>query len=245
MKKFYLILWMFPLIYACEKADVAVENPTSNLSITFDHTVDNDSLILDDTYYQNAAGNQYRVTTLKYFVSGLTLYKNGEEIWRTEAKPISIDAHYREFCYAEYKSVPVGSYDSLSIALGVVPEFNYDGAFELSYNDYNMYWPTSMGGGYHFLKFEGHWQDGEQFGVFAFHIGGNANLITLGFGLPLQVSSNQTLPLGMTMNTNEWFNNPYLYDLTVEEGYTMGDPVLMNRLKENGSNAFTMKLLEP
>jgi len=241
MHKLLILIFALAIFSSCKKEEAKPENPTGTVSINFNHYAGNDSLVMDNKYYENAAGNQYRVSFLKYFVSGLALYKNGTRIWHTQAPPISINAKYTEYCIAEFQKVSVGEYDSLSIAFGIVPEYNYHGSFEMDYNDYNMYWPENMGGGYHFMKFEGHWKDGADFGTFAFHIGANENLISLGFKIPVSIALQQTTSFIITMNTNEWFENPYLYDLTQEDGYTMGDPVQMNNLVQNGQRAFTLR----
>lgn len=242
MRKIFTLILVGFLMSSCDKQEAEKEEPTGTVSIAFSHFAGADSLIMDEVYYTNAAGNQYRVSFLKYFVSGLTLYNKGSKLWQTKAPPISINAKYKEYQNADFEQVPIGSYDSLSIAFGIVPAYNYHGSFEMSYNDYNMYWPTNLGGGYHFMKFEGHWRDGNDHGMFAFHIGANENLITLGFDLPVKVNDATPTHIIMTMNTNEWFENPYLYDLTQEDGYTMGNQGQMHNLVLNGQHAFTAKL---
>lgn len=207
----------------------------------FYHQVDGSLLNLENTYYQNAAGNQYRVTQLKYFISGIELFSGGKKKFRQAMPPFIIIAKFPENCTFLLNGVPEGSYDSLAFSLGVVPEFNYDNAFQLNYYDIDMYWPTTMGGGYHFMKFEGHWQDGNQYGGFAFHLGQNENLITVGFPILQTVTAGATNTVQLVMNINGWFEDPYLYDLTLHGGYTMGDSVQMNMLVKNGHGVFSIK----
>lgn len=214
---------------------------TGLLELQFEHQIDGDPLEMDNTFYTNAAGNQYRVILLKYFISGVTLFSKGKVIFRQSSTPSVISANHSESCGFTLAEVPAGDYDSISFSLGVVPELNYDDAFPLGYDDLGMYWPTSMGGGYHFMRFEGHWKDGDQYGGFAFHIGQNENLITTGFPLQLSIASAEPAQLDFVMNLNQWFEDPHFYDLKVESGYTMGDTVKMNMLVENGHRVFTLK----
>lgn len=233
-------LLLVVLLMGCKK-EVPPDPVTGNLSIKFDHHVDGQTLSFEDTYYSNAAGNQYRVLMLKYIISGVSLYRDGKRAFRQSTPPKVISGKYEDTQTLLLKNIPIGSYDSISFSLGAVREFNYDNAFELGYDDLGMYWPTSMGGGYHFMRFEGHWKDGADYGGYAFHIGQNENLITTGFPVSIMVELSQSSNLGVEMNLNEWFENPHLYNLKIESGYTMGDTVKMNMLVQNGHNVFSIK----
>ncbi len=228
------------LLFGCKEEDVT-DPVTGNLSLKFDHHVDGQVLSFEDTYYSNAAGNQYRVLMLKYLISGASLYKDGKRTFRQTTPPQVISGRYADTQTLLLKGVTVGHYDSISFSLGAVREFNYDNAFELGYDDLGMYWPTSMGGGYHFMRFEGHWKDGADYGGYAFHIGQNENLITTGFPVDVTIEQSVSTHLGVEMNLNEWFDNPHLYDLKIESGYTMGDTIKMNMLVQNGHNVFSIK----
>lgn len=214
---------------------------TGLLELQFEHQVDGDSLEIGNTFYTNAAGNKYRVTLLKYFISGVTLYSKGKKLFRQNSNPSVITANYADSRKFTLAQVPVGEYDSISFSLGVIPELNYDDAFQLDYDDLGMYWPASLGGGFHFMRFEGHWKDGSQYGGFAFHLGQNENLITTGFPLQLHIAAPEQAQLIFVMNLNQWFEAPHLYDLKVESGYTMGDTIKMNMLVENGRHIFSLK----
>ncbi len=238
--KFLALIFVFST--ACEKEEEApVVSPSSSLDLAFEHIIDSDSLQFDNTFYTNAAGNEYRVTFLKYIISGVELYTDGKRMFRQNTDPTVISARYVDSRMAPIPNAPLGTYDSIAFSMGVVPEYNYDNAFELSYNDLGMYWPTSLGGGYHFMRFEGHWRDGAVTGGYAFHIGQNENLITIGFPVNLTITKENKSQLTFLMNLNEWFDNPHFYDLTVESGYTMGDTIKMNMLVENGHNVFSLK----
>ena len=242
MKRYFPLIFIVALLStACRKKEVQATPEHGSVLLFFEHWTNNDYVLFEQAYYTNAAGNQYRISSLRYFISGLKLYQNGVEKFYSETPPISINGKYAEYCMADYHKIPTGKYDSLSLAFGVVPEYNHHGSFELNYNDYNMYWPENMGGGYHFMKFEGHWKDGHELGTFAFHIGGAENLLTLGFRTTVDIDESIPANLTIAMNTNQWFESPYLYDLTKETGYTMGDTLRMKRLVENGKNAFSIK----
>ena len=102
-----------------------------------------------------------------------------------------------------------------------------------------MEWPVVMGGGYHFMMFEGHFIDSTGTPGFAMHLGTSASLCP--------VSIQQTLSIGqadkeirLSMNINEWFRNPAIYDFNVDGNYIMGNVQAMSKLAANGVDVFSM-----
>ncbi len=228
------------LLSSCGKDSNAETKQSGAIHFEFTHRAGADSLIFDNSFYTNAAGNEYRVSYLKYFISGICLYANGKMMYESKARPTSINGKYLEYNSKLEQNIPVGKYDSISFSMGIIPEYNIHDAFELNYNDLGMYWPIDLGGGYHFMKFEGHWKDGDDFGTFAFHLGNNDNLLTVGFPFVQQIEGNITNNITVVMDVNEWFATPYLYDLTKEDGYTMGNGSQMQILVNNGHNVFSI-----
>lgn len=214
---------------------------SGSLRMDFEHRSGNDSLVFNNVFYTNAAGNEYRVTLLKYFISGTELYNNGKLVYRQGIPPVTIDPAYGRNSVT-LTGLPDVTFDSLAFSVGVVPEFNYTGAFQLSSDDLGMYWPVDMGGGYHFMRFEGHWRANDTtYGGFAFHLGESENLITVGFDLGTSRPTKNNPRLTLSMDVNRWFEGAWLYDFLIYGGYTMGDSVKMNMLKENGEGVFTLK----
>lgn len=238
--KTFLFLSFFVVLMGCSKEEDKAP-PPGTLELKLEHQVDGDSLQFSQMIYTNAAGNTYRVVRLKYFISGVKLYTGGKAVYEQSSEPAPINALYTEDSWFSLTDVPPGSYDSLSICMGVVPGYNYQDAFPLSNDNWDMYWPTSLGGGYHFMKFEGHWEHKGAYGGYAFHIGQNENLITTGFPVQLQLQSNEQEQVSLIMNVNQWFEDPFLYDLSKEGGYTMGDTVQMGMLVSNGHKVFSLK----
>ena len=106
----------------------------------------------------------------------------------------------------------------------------------------NMAWPDPLGGGYHFMKLEGKYEDlNLEWRGYTVHLGDNGNqspnLIT---DVSITVSSAST-SLGLIMDFNEWFDNPKLYDFNVDGNYTMAIDSLMKKVSENGRNCLSVK----
>lgn len=102
-----------------------------------------------------------------------------------------------------------------------------------------MAWPDPMGGGYHFIKFEGHFLEDASPNGFAIHVGNNSYLAhaELGQAFTLDGASGT---LALRFNLNELFRTPHTYDLS-SGNYSMGNMVLMGQLRDNAVDAFTIE----
>lgn len=221
--------------------DEPLDPQDGTIHLDFSHYVDGVPLQMHNTHYVNGAGNQYRVTRLQYFISGVELFRDGELLYTQESEPQTVNAEWTDARRVTLDDVPPGRVDSIRFAYGVVPEYNHTYDFLLPSADIHMYWSAAMGGGYHFMKLEGHWIDGDAFGGYAFHIGYNDFLLRVGLPVDLTIPDGGPVDVSIAMNVNEWFDNPHQFDLKAGGGYTMGDTVLMNNLVENGSHAFTIQ----
>lgn len=227
-------------LFSCTP-DPVVKSDPGNFQMDFEFYVDSDTLQFHDVFYTNGAGNEYRVSRLQYFISGVTLFKEGQKKYEQTTEPQSVNAEWPDTRRVFLDDVPAGSYDSIHFAYGVVPEYNYTYAFPLSNEDLHMYWSPSMGGGYHHMKMEGYWRDGIEYGGYAFHIGYNGFLLRVGLPIQIEIPEGGTDGVVLAMNVNEWFDNPHTFNLLDGIGYTMGDTTLMGYLLENGSHAFTVQ----
>lgn len=103
-----------------------------------------------------------------------------------------------------------------------------------------MAWPTAMGGGYHFIKIEGHYLDtSSTIQGFAIHLGKNNNLVNVAINQVLN-QQNSLHNYSLIFNINEVFSNPYLYNLNIDNNYTMSDSVAMFKIKSNMKDAFSI-----
>jgi len=240
---FILAILLMILLGACAKEDEQpVPVPAADMILQVRHQAGADSLVLERTFYKNSSGNALRVTKLKYFLSGFVLYAAGRPAYSYEV-PQLIHAAYPGENIPVLPDVPFGKYDSLRLSLGVIPAWNSSGSITLQPNNYGMYWPEELGGGYHFMKLEGHWTHDSGFGTYAFHIGQNENIVTCTLPLELEHRDERPGKLRLTMDILEWFDHPYRYDLRYEDGYTMANGPQMAILKRNGHNVWQIEVL--
>lgn len=232
------------VLVACGKDDPATPAPppspvSTSTTLLIEHHIDEAPLAFNNIQYTNAAGHSFSVTRLEYYISEITLL--GASCCGTSDHSISGPFHINGTLANTFDlgTLPAGEYRGATLLLGLPPSVNQTGALPNSMENINMAWPVGMGGGYHFMKFEGHFlNNGTQTG-FAMHLGRDQNLPTcdLPQSFALDGGAGQ---LALRFNLNEVFRDPHTYDLSTGSA-SMGSNDLMALLRDNCANAFTIE----
>jgi hypothetical protein len=146
---------------SCQKeADTPPLSLSGKLTLQLDNVVGQASssstiytpLVLDAVTYKNANGDDFTVTTFKYYLSNLTLYKADGSIYAVPNSYFLIDQakdDSRKFTLTE---VPTGDYTSLSFVVGVDSVRTKAGNFSGVLNaDNGMFWDMN---GPEFINFK-------------------------------------------------------------------------------------------
>ncbi|MCF8459300.1 MAG: hypothetical protein K9G46_01120 [Flavobacteriales bacterium] len=209
---------------------------TYNLTITPHYHVDGDELMLDTIIYQNAAGNPYSVNKLRYYLSNFRFVKADNSVVTADGDAHFIDA--REGTILNLPKVPVGSFKELRFNFGIPQSQNvYGNLPNTSYNT-GMVWPEQMGGGYHFMKFEGYFNSNQGVNGYAIHVGNNECLADVSISTPFDISEDGSMTIGF--NLNEIMTGPNTFDMD-SSNYTMGIMPAMLEISANINNAFTLE----
>lgn len=138
------------------------------LKIEFEHEVGGQELVFNDKDYVNSAGVTYRISRLRYLISGLVLHRSGKPdvrmkkhhlIWISPNNSIeySNDASNPSISWRPSSSAaPEGKYTGLSFTFGLNSENNRSGSHP-DLNQANWAWPEMLGGGYHYMQLEGNY----------------------------------------------------------------------------------------
>ena len=209
------------------------------VSVRLEHRVDADELSFDQVLYTNAAGNRYSVSKLEYILTGITLESADGGLFELAGQH-HCNAAAKGTRRVVNRSVPAATYSALRFTFGV--EGNTPGTLPNQAHFDNMAWPAAMGGGgYHYMKLEGMYEDGGDEGGFAVHTGpaGGADF-TFDVSLPLVLTVAQDAwEIQVVMNLGEWFANPNLYNF-VGLGGIMGNADLQGQLQANGATVFAL-----
>jgi hypothetical protein len=254
------LLFIF-LFYSCKEKD---KEPGS-IKLTFNEKVDGELLKTDTLAYVNEAGNHYLVSEVQYFISKFTLYFDDGESYTVKD---NMGIHYTDTDISETKywdipdEIPSGHIDSIVFVFGLDEDDNQSNIFP-NPPESNMFWPEPLGGGYHYMKLNGKYQDnnGSQ-APFNFHLGigqiydttGQAtgfvqNYFKVSFPLTMmssllvEIKPGQTTNLILTMNIDSWFRTPNTWDFSTMGTMMMQDQVAMHQACENGADVFSIGVL--
>lgn len=238
MKTPLYLLFVLAFFTSCmnEKGDIS---NTVMLNLAVNHKVDGQALQYNMYNYTNAAGNNYEVTALRYYLSNF-VFRNSDGTMYTDPGIYYIDANDASTTTLHIPELPYGSYTGVSFNVGLSAAQNITGGLPNINVNNNMEWPDVMGGGYHFMKFEGHFTNNSgQADGFAIHLGTNVALVTIDLD-QLFDAKEENNTLNLSMNLNQWFANPTTLDLD-SLSYTMGNASGMSLVAINGSDVFTIE----
>jgi hypothetical protein len=243
LRPFALFLLGTAVITGCKKEDpvppTTPPTPSTSTMLLIEHHVDGVPLTYNTIEYTNEIGHEYSVTRLEYYISGIRLISAD----CCDEDPVIPGPFYingTTFNSFDVGTLPAGTYTGIELYLGLTPDLNLTGALPATLENVNMAWPVPMGGGYHFMKFEGHFLHNDTPTGYAMHLGRNENLplvtATKHFSL-----SGTAGKMALRFNLNEVFRDPHTYDLP-SGSQSMGSMMLMGLLRDNCANAFTLEL---
>ena len=240
---FGAVILIVPLVWSCEKGDPkpgGEKPPVETVSyLRFHSEVDGVAVEYDTIQYVNDFGNHFGIETVRYFISNVEFVgSEGDTVAVDEA--IYVDMRDPGFDVMEYNGAfPDGVYTEMRFTFGLDSVMNQTGAFP-NFPETAMEWPIMMGGGYHYMKLEGKYLDGESYNHFNFHTGpldGNQNYFQVTVPMYVEIIDG-SFDVTLTMEIQNWFRNPNTFDLTAIFGGMMGDQTKQDLVRENGHDVF-------
>ncbi|MCP4457755.1 MAG: hypothetical protein GY816_06985 [Cytophagales bacterium] len=221
------------------------ENNRVSLSFEFAHKIGDETLEFDEIKYTNAAGNEYSVVTLKYFISDITLHRSGGEA-------VLIDeAHYIDatdtttLSFAMEDEISSDDYSQISFVFGLNETKNIAGSFPNA-PESNMEWPLAMGSGYHYMKLEGKFDSSGDIENYQCHTGptmGNQYCVDVVLSESSFTAIGNDLTIQIVMDINSWWKNPNTLDLS-DVTMIMGNETMQQNITENGAGVFSIGTIE-
>jgi hypothetical protein len=155
-KNIILILAVIALFILGSSFKPKPKPASSSLFFNFKNIVDDKPLKLNDSVntYRNANGDDFYITTFKYYISNIVLTKtNGDEVSMPESYFL-INAADSASLTQELTGVPPGKYKGIRFTIGVDSLRNFAGAQTGCLDPANgMFWTWKSG--YIFVKMEG------------------------------------------------------------------------------------------
>lgn len=245
INKTYLLILSSALIISCkrdkkiEPIGNTFENPFSSAKFYINVKSNSAPIEWDSLNNINAAGNTYSIHNINMYISNITMKRNDGYVYYNN-NIFYIDPAQQSKNSFQLDSIPKGNYIEISYFIGIDSARNIDFGLGPTIDNLNMAWPTAMGGGYHFIKIEGHYLNTANIKKgYAIHLGKNKNLVEIKINNSLTQQNSQHC-YSLTFNVNEVFQTPYLYNLNLDNNYTMSDSIAMSKIKINMTDAFTI-----
>ena len=230
-KQIINILAAFVLLIAGSSFKPRPKLAGTNLVLNFKNMVDDRPLQLNDSInkYNNANGDDFYVTTFKYYISNIVLTKaNGEEVSMPESYFL-VNAAEPASLTQELTGVPAGKYKSIRFTIGVDSLRNFAGAQTGCLDPANgMFWTWKSG--YIFVKMEGvSSKSASKKNRLVYHIGGAIDpentIRTFTQELPsrLKIKDGSSPQIDITVNAASLFKGKTTVNFS-DLSFTMGGP---------------------
>ena len=228
----------------CDKDDdcgCAANGTENKVLVNVDNHVNGLPLILDTDKYVSPAGDTFKINSLKYYISNVSL-KNAitGKTYTEENSYHLIDLNNNKTSFT-LNNIPKDVYDEITFSIGVdaVANKKTDQVGDLDPNN-EMAWDWNTG--YKFLVATGKYFDkGAEKGL-VFHVGSDANYktVTLKFPKGLKLPSVKQQNMVLAANVNQLFENPNLIDFN-QINAVMGGANAAKLAENYGNGMFTVK----
>ena len=219
------------------------EEENINITLNFTHNWDGITITNQDLNalkFTNANGEKISIEKLRYLVSNISLVdsKNHHLIDFSENTGTSITI----------SNLTNGTY-TLSFRFGFSDEDNKDGIHQ-DLNSVSFNVPGMLGGGYHFMQFDGKYIDNiNQETGFNYHAiravdktdPNNLKFEDTSFEVNLgTVVITSATEIEIKMNLAEWFKNPNTWNLNELNTVLMPNFEAQKKMSDNGKNVFSL-----
>ncbi|MEJ6792080.1 MAG: hypothetical protein QNK89_04915 [Lacinutrix sp.] len=249
MKIFLALLVCIPLVFTSCGEDnddnlVASANVSFKFSHKWDNTTINSSNLTTETV-TNANGEVISMTRIRYLISGLQLVNSDGTTYSFDGyKFTDLEDETTYNFTPEINNIPTGIY-TLKFIWGFSEEDNIDGEY-LDLNSASWNWPTMLGGGYHFLQFDGMYNVDTIPSPFNYHNGTarvsmgvfEQNYASIEPETPINITSNAII--NINMNIAEFFKTPNTWDLNVLNTPLMPNYDAQKMMQENVLSVFSI-----
>ncbi len=239
--KYLILSALFISLNGCNNSDDV--NTKGIVNLHFTHNWDGEEVTtsdFNDLKFTNENGELLSISKLRYLISNIILRPaTGDNIYLNGYLLVDMNGTTSTII----ANVPYGTYNSISFTFGFDREDNIDGAYpDLNAASWN--WPEMLGGGYHFMQFEGKYQDGTNENPFALHMG-TAVLPNDDFGQNFfdvtidGFTMSDDISIDIGMNLSEWFKNPNTWDLNAYDVDLMSNFDAQLMMNQNGQSVFS------
>ncbi len=257
INKYYMSKNIFGLLLvsvlgfvSCSDSNDGATSTQVFTTFTFTHNWDGTPVIDSDfntLQYTNANGELLSIERLRYVISDITLTTSSNETLMFDVYNLVDVTNANNLSFTPQILIPRGSYN-VSFTFGLDNEDNAENYLDLNSESFNV--PEMLGGGYHYMQFDGKFinaDDAEQgFNYHAIRAADNPGMnptfpqdtfFTVNLGV---IEITNDVDIEVEMNIAEWFKNPNLWDLNVLNQTLMPNSSAQIMMYENSQNVFSL-----
>jgi hypothetical protein len=240
------------IFFGCSSDSDDVVAPV-NTTLTFSHYW-NETQITNSDFntlnFTNAHGELLSIERLRYLISNVEFTKTDGETILLEGYNLVDVTNQSNLSFTPNQKIAQGTYSNISFVFGLINEKNTDGAYnDLNAASWNV--PAMLGGGYHYMQLDGKFINANNaaqgYNYHTIRANDNAgpnptfpqdtffrvNLGAIRIGADVEIS--------VAMHIEEWFKNPYAWDLNLYNQMLMPNSAVQILMHENGQNVFTLE----
>ena len=250
--KLIFILCVAFLMNGCLGTDDP-QTDTVGITVSFSHTWGNTPVTnadFNDIKFTNENGEQLSIERLRYLISEIVLTHESGAISVLNGYNLVDVTNNTNLSFTTSSIVVPGNYTNVSFRFGFRDSNNIDGAY-LDLNTANFNVPGMLGGGYHYMQFDGKYLDSNNaeapFNYHAIRAVNNADPSNLLFQDTSFVVNLGAVTIGnstgihINMDISEWFKNPNTWDLNVLNTVLMPNFNAQIMMNENGASVFSLE----
>lgn len=250
MKKIIMAFFTLFLFLSCKNEIECCVNPNINVTLKFTHNWDGLSLSSTDFSnfkYTTENGVNISIERLRYVISNIKLINGNNTFTFSDYNFIDLGEEIGLDLSLNEKIFP-GSYE-LKFTFGFTDNDNTDGIYQdLNAVSFNV--PGMLGGGYHYMQFDGKYKDvnndDTSFNYHAIRAVDNSDLDNLifedtSFEVDLgTLSFVNNAEVTIKVNLAEWFKNPNTWDLNELNSVLMPNFEAQKIINANGKSVFSL-----
>jgi hypothetical protein len=248
-------LGIIPLIvicfFSCNTNDTINLNDPKNTTFNFSHNWDGTAVTNSDfntIQFVNNHGTMLSIERLRYVISDITFTTPLNEVIELDVYNLIDVTNNNNLRFSPSEPIPPGNYTNVSFTFGFDNEDNAENYLDLNSASFNV--PDMLGGGYHYMQFDGKYLDANAmeagFNYHAIRAVDNPGMnptfpkdtfFTVHLG-GVTITNNATF--NIEMNIAEWFKTPNTWDLNQLNTVLMPNSTAQILIFENGQNVFSL-----
>ncbi|WP_299115601.1 MbnP family protein [uncultured Winogradskyella sp.] len=237
--------------FSCSTDGDSTQNFQVATTFKFTHNWDGAPVTNSDfntIQYTNENGEMLSIERLRYVISDITFTGAQGEILTFEAHNLVDVTNDNGLLYTLSTLVPIGNYSNVSFTFGLNNTYNTGNYPDLNAANFNV--PDNLGGGYHYMQFDGKYldtnSDEQGFNYHAIRAVDNPGpnpifpqdtFFTVNLG-PVAIAN--VTEIEVEADLAEWFKNPNTWDLNIYNQMLMPNSDAQIMMFENGQNVFSL-----